>query len=239
MSINHKSNNQKHRSDSVDSDAGSRQFDGVPSTSPSLSDSGDLFNDLNVIEPAIGTLRRQRLRVALKLMLFLGAFGVLFVFMSAFFSNSTNERVFETMRVPLGQHAPGTVEFYNWNGRPVLVLHRTPEQIATLDDEAGLRDPISRRSKQPEFALNSHRSRVPQWFVAIAAGTDLNCAIEFLPTEVADFRGKSWPGGFGDACRGARYDLAGRVYKDQHARKNLSVPPYTISGEYLVLGGTR
>lgn len=197
-----------------------------------------VLNDLSRIEPAIGALRRQRLRVALKMMLGLGVFGVLYVFASAFFSTSTDESVFETMRVPIGRQAPATVEFYNWNGRPVLVMHRSAEQIASLEDESGLKDPTSRRSNQPEFAENSHRSRQPQWFVAIAAGTDLNCALSFLPPERAEFHGRPWPGGFLDTCRGARYDLSGRVFKDQHARKNLPIPPYAIDGDYLVLGGS-
>ena len=145
--------NENQPSDAAAANAEPKTPERTSSVQTSRIDSSDLFNDLAIIEPAIGTLRRQRLRVALKLMLVAGAFGVLFVFVSAFFSDSTDERVFETMRVPLSQQSPGTAEFYNWNGRPVVVVHRTPEQMAALVDVSGLRDPDSRRSKQPELSL--------------------------------------------------------------------------------------
>jgi len=120
------------------------------------------------------------------------------------------------------------------------VLRRSEEQLASLDvllDE--LQDPDSRRSKQPEFAMTNIRSREPEWFVAIAAGTDLNCSIDWLVASDELFRGKPWPGGFVDSCRGSRYDAAGRVYSRQQASRNLSVPPYTLPEPgVLVLGGT-
>lgn len=186
------------------------------------------LNDLGVIEPAIDVLRLQRLRVAMKLMLLVGAGLLVYVFASSFFTTQPGEKSFRTLRLLVGNQQPGTAEWYNWNGRPVLILRRSPEQLAQLgylDDE--LQDATSRRSKQPDYALNAHRSREPEWFVAIASGTDLSCAIAWLEAQEEDFRGKPWPGGFTDSCRGARYDLAGRVFTEQHAKKNLSVPQYS------------
>ena len=201
-------------------------------------DTESAFNQLTTIEPAIGVLRRQRLRVASKILLLFGLCCLLYVFASSFLTSRPNERSYETMRVPLAQQSAGSMELYNWNGRPILVLHRTQAQIdSLLLHESELQDADSRRSRQPEFALNRQRSREARWFVAIAAGTDLSCAIEYLPPQSEEFRSQPWPGGMADACRGARYDTAGRVYADQHARKNLTIPQYTIDGDELVLGG--
>ena len=198
----------------------------------------DSFNDLTVIEPAVDELRRIRLRVALKLMLLLGAGLLVYAFGASFFSTQPSEKTYRTLRLSVGNQVPGTVEWYNWNGRPVLILRRSEEQLAALDYlQTELQDAVSKRSRQPEYAVNEHRSREPEWFVAIASGTDLNCAIVWKEAEAELFRGKPWPGGFSDSCRGARYDLAGRVFTDQHAKKNLSVPPYSMpEPDIIVLG---
>jgi len=196
------------------------------------------FNQLTTIEPAIGVLRRQRLRVASKLLLLFGLVCLLYVFAASFLTSQPNERSYETMRVSLAQQPAGSMELYNWNGRPILILHRTQTQIDSLMlHESELQDAVSRRSRQPEFAHNRQRSRDARWFVAIAAGTDLSCAIKYLPPSPDAFRDQPWTGGMADACRGARYDTAGRVYSGQHARKNLTIPQYTIVGDDLVLGG--
>ena len=194
-------------------------------------------NDLPVIEPAIAELRRLRLRVALKIMLAFAAMCGVYVFASSFMTSSPNERSYETRSIPLEGQEPGTAEWYNWNGRPILVLHRSAEQLAALSlHESELQDPGSVRSRQPDFAKNRYRSSDDNWFVAIAAGTDFSCAIEYLAPTTENFRDLPWSGGFVDACRGARYDVAGRVYSGQHAKKNLSIPSYRIEGTQLILG---
>lgn len=198
-----------------------------------------LLNDLGTIEPAIGELRRLRLRVALKLMLLVGAGLLFYVFAASFFTSQPGEKSYRTLRLSVSNQEPGSVEWYNWNGRPVMILRRTAEQLAALDGlEAELQDPASKRSRQPDYALNPYRSREPEWFVAIASGTDLSCAIVWMEAEDKPFRGQPWGGGFADSCRGARYDLAGRVFSRQHAKKNLSVPQYSQPEPgIIVLGG--
>jgi len=130
---------------------------------------------------------------------------------------------------------------FRWRGRsPVRqsgITGMAVRQLAALSlHESELQDPGSARSRQPDFAKNPHRSSDDNWFVAIAAGTDFSCAIEYLAPTTENFRDLPWPGGFVDACRGARYDVAGRVYSGQHAKKNLSIPSYRIEGTQLILG---
>ena len=46
-----------------------------------------------------------------------------------------------------------------------------------------------------------------------------------------------WLGGFYCACHGSRYDLAGRVYPNMPAPRNLDVPPYRFDDENTVTVG--
>ena len=127
--------------------------------------------------------------------------------------------------------------FLTWGGRPVVIYRRQSSEFSTLrtaDDR--LLDAQSQKSDQPDDALNDYRSVKPDWFVAIALGTDQGCSLTHLPAESALFQQKAWRGGFIDACRKSRYDLAGRVYESQYATRNLVVPPYRHSGDTIILG---
>ena len=114
---------------------------------------------------------------------------------------------------------PRTLE---WNRRPVLLLRlgeQLQRQLAAVDEE-DLSDPRSHLLQLPaqgELAAE-------QLLMVIGLGTDLGCTLEYLPATDVLFRGKNWHGGFKDVCRGSRYDLAGRVYRDQQAQKNLQQP---------------
>ncbi len=49
--------------------------------------------------------------------------------------------------------------------------------------------------------------------------------------------GADWLGGFFCPCHGSKFDLAGRVFKDVPAPKNLEIPPYEfISKQALRIG---
>jgi len=99
-----------------------------------------------------------------------------------------------------------------------------------------LRDPDSlEESQQPAFAQNEIRSIKDEFLVLIGICTHLGCSPEFkpLPGEV----GATWLGGFYCACHGSRFDLAGRVYKNVPANKNLEVPPYHFISENRILIG--
>ncbi|MCG5535279.1 ubiquinol-cytochrome c reductase iron-sulfur subunit [Ectothiorhodospira mobilis] len=141
------------------------------------------------------------------------------------------------LTVELADLSPGGIRKVAWDGRPVWILRRTPAMEAADARTADrLYDPASRLSRQPAAYRNAHRSAAPEWFVFIALGTDLNCPLEYVPPQ-GEGEGDAWGGGFVDRCRGSRYDFAGRVLKDQPARRNLEVPPYRlVSGTRLVLG---
>ncbi len=106
----------------------------------------------------------------------------------------------------------------------IIVIRRSPETIARLKSERGeLQDPDSKSSRQPAFAANATRAREAEYFVAYAIGTDLGCP---LAVEQAVLR---------EVCGQARYDFAGRALRGQNAFKNLTIPDYNFSDDYLSL----
>jgi ubiquinol-cytochrome c reductase iron-sulfur subunit len=187
-------------------------------------------------QPPPDTRRRFLLRSLAKLMATAGLLLVGIAFVSTLFS--TAREAPDPTEINLRGLAPGELLLADWNGRQVLVLHRTLEMITALEAENGaLLDPESRRSRQPPAAKNPLRSVHPGYFVAIAHGTDLGCEVALVPPGDPALEPGS-AGGFRDRCRGSRYDLAGRVYRGQEAPRNLDIPPHRFLDEArLLIGG--
>src|SRR5690606_2030493 len=60
--------------------------------------------------------------------------------------------------------APGEMMTVEWRGKPVWILRRTPEMLASLDKtEDKVSDPASDKPQQPEYAKNKHRSINPEF----------------------------------------------------------------------------
>jgi ubiquinol-cytochrome c reductase iron-sulfur subunit len=133
--------------------------------------------------------------------------------------------------------APGTLITVEWRGKPVWVLHRTPAMLASLGkhDEL-LADPGSEVEQQPAYAKNPARARRPEFLVVIAICTHLGCIPVFRPEPGEPGLPPGWPGGFYCPCHGSAYDLAGRVFKNVPAPRNLEVPPHAFHGDKLVIG---
>lgn len=140
--------------------------------------------------------------------------------------------------VDLSHIAPGTLTTVDWRGMPVWVLHRTPAMLNNLGKHNGLLlDPQSLTDQQPPYARNVVRSITPSWFVAVAVCTHLGCTPVFRPEVAPADLGPDWPGGFYCPCHGSRYDLAGRVFRNVPAPRNLEVPPYAFRGiDRIVIG---
>ncbi len=138
-------------------------------------------------------------------------------------------------KLELGQAM--TVE---WRGKPVWIMRRTPEMLASLaTDTAKLRDPDSKVPQQPEYAANSARSIKPELLVLVGICTHLGCSPKkvFEVGVEPELLGSDWPGGFFCPCHGSKFDLAGRVYKSVAAPTNLVVPPYQyLSDTRLLIG---
>jgi len=134
--------------------------------------------------------------------------------------------------------APGQLQVVEWRGKPVWVLRRTPEMLATLKEVAPqLADPESKKSDQPKYATNETRAEKDEYLVVVGSCTHLGCSptAKFEPADPA--LGADWKGGFLCPCHGSRFDFAGRVFANMPAPTNLPVPPYKfLTDTTLVIG---
>lgn len=131
---------------------------------------------------------------------------------------------------------PGEQVVYEWRGRPIFIMHRTPEMLKNLPSlDAQLRDPNSEESEQPGYAKNPHRSIKPEYLVITGICTHLGCTPILKPEQGTV--SSSWPGGYFCPCHGSGYDLAGRVFKNVPAPINLPIPPYKYVKDKLIIIG--
>ena len=142
------------------------------------------------------------------------------------------------VEVDISDIAPGQKKIVEWRGKPVWIVRRTPDMLKMVKaDEERVADPESKRSEQPAYAKNDHRSLKPEYLVVVGICTHLGCSpVDRLAPEPQPFE-SNWRGGFYCPCHGSLFDLAGRVYKNKPAPDNLAVPPYKFVGEgRLVIG---
>lgn len=143
------------------------------------------------------------------------------------------------VEVDIGKLAPGDMMIVEWRGKPVWILHRTPEMMAALKKaEPMLVDPASERHQQPPYAANETRSRKPEMLIAVGICTHLGCSPSpaFTPGDPA--LGADWPGGFLCPCHGSTFDFAGRVFKNKPAPTNLEIPPHQYLTDTRVIIGS-
>jgi ubiquinol-cytochrome c reductase iron-sulfur subunit len=142
------------------------------------------------------------------------------------------------VQVDISRMEPGELKVIEWRGKPVWVIRRTPEMLATLKAiTAKLTDPGSRASEQPEYARNEARSRKPEIMVMEGVCTHLGCSPQLKSADAKAEMGADWTGGFYCPCHGSKFDFAGRVFKGAPAPLNLPVPPHTyLSDAVLVIG---
>lgn len=144
------------------------------------------------------------------------------------------------VEVDIDKLAPGDMMVVEWRGKPVWILHRTPEMLATLAKaEPGLADPASAEaSQQPDYARNPHRSIKPEYLVAVGICTHLGCSpSDKFQAGPQPSLPDDWVGGYLCPCHGSTFDLAGRVFKNKPAPDNLEVPPHVYLSDTLLLIG--
>lgn len=143
------------------------------------------------------------------------------------------------VRIDIGKIEPGAMVTEEWRGKPVYIVHRTPEILARLNEDTDrLRDPDSQQSKQPGYVDPANRALRPEYLILLGLCTHLGCAPMYRPeVGAADLGGDAWLGGFFCPCHGSKFDLAGRVYKGVPAPTNLEVPPYSFEGDDVVIIG--
>jgi ubiquinol-cytochrome c reductase iron-sulfur subunit len=142
------------------------------------------------------------------------------------------------IEVDLSGIAPGTMISVEWQGKPVWIVHRSPEMLEMLGKhDADLADPASEVPQQPEYCNNPTRSIKPEFLVVLGICTHLGCSPTFRPEVAPADLGSTWAGGWFCPCHGSRFDLAARVFKGVPAPTNLIIPPHKyLSDTRLLIG---
>ncbi|OUJ06324.1 ubiquinol-cytochrome c reductase iron-sulfur subunit [Acetobacter malorum] len=133
----------------------------------------------------------------------------------------------QPVEIDLSKLAPGQQMTAVWQGKPIFILRRTPEDLAKLQSPAlvnELRDAQSDALQQPTYARNWHRSLVPEYGVYVGICTHLGC----VPAYTAPAAAPDQTGRYACPCHGSQFDLAGRVFKGAPAPYNLPVPPHVM-----------
>lgn len=99
-----------------------------------------------------------------------------------------------------------------WQGKPVFITYRTPQQIKEAQ-EVPLSD-----LKDPQLDSDRVQKGKEQWLITVAVCTHLGC----VPTiGKGDFGGSLCP------CHGSQYDTSQRI-RQGPAPKNLEIPSYVF-----------
>jgi ubiquinol-cytochrome c reductase iron-sulfur subunit len=161
-------------------------------------------------------------------------------FVSSMRPSARAEALGAPVEVDIGKIEPGQMIRVLWRGKPVWILHRTPEALAALPTLDGrLADPDSKQSEQPPSSANEYRAIKPEIFVAVGICTHLGCSPLYRPEVAPADLGPDWKGGFFCPCHGSRFDLAGRVYKSVPAPTNLVIPPYRYLSDTQIMIGEK
>jgi ubiquinol-cytochrome c reductase iron-sulfur subunit len=135
---------------------------------------------------------------------------------------AADTRAMSTTEVDLSAIPVGAEIKAVWQGAPVFVRHRTPEEInrALADDFAQLKDP---QTDEARIQQKDGSAGKPEWLILKANCTHLGCIP--LPSFDPGYRGHF--GGWFCPCHGSDYDTSGRI-RSGPAPKNLYVAPYAF-----------
>jgi ubiquinol-cytochrome c reductase iron-sulfur subunit len=138
-----------------------------------------------------------------------------------------------TKDVDLSPLAVGQAIKVVWQGKPVFIRRRTPEEIETARATplSDLKDKLARNGNLAGDAPATDADRVvnPEFIVVVGVCTHLGCVP--LGTAQGETRGEFH--GWFCPCHGSHYDLAGRVRKGP-APENLAVPRYQFVSDGVI-----
>ena len=119
----------------------------------------------------------------------------------------------ERCTVDLAPIEPRQAVTVRWRGQPVVVRHRTREEIerARSTPFAALHDRYARNAALPAKTLahdeNRRLAEHPEWLVVIGLCTHMGCILTLSEPSVRHSEDEGWF----CRCHAARFDLAGRV----------------------------
>jgi len=177
--------------------------------------------------------RRRFLTAATVVVGAVGTAAVAVPFLSSWSPSARAKSAGAPVEANISKLEPGQQIIVNWRGKPVWVVRRDKNALATLPKVVDqLRDPESDDSVQPEYAKNEQRSRKPEFLIVEGICTHLGCSPTYQPEITGDFQG-----GFFCPCHGSKFDFSGRVYAGVPAPTNLTIPPhYFVSDDVVLIG---
>ncbi len=120
-----------------------------------------------------------------------------------------------------------------WQGKPVFIRRRTPEEIRQSEETplADLKDKQARNDNLTGKVDAEDKNRVENagYIVVVGVCTHLGCVP--LGTAQGEVRGDF--GGWFCPCHGSHYDNSGRIRKGP-APENLPVPPYQFTSDTAI-----
>ncbi|MBC7513231.1 MAG: ubiquinol-cytochrome c reductase iron-sulfur subunit [Herminiimonas sp.] len=148
------------------------------------------------------------------------------------------------VEVDISDLKPGEMKVFEWRGKPVWIMKRTPEQMKSIAaNDAKVADPQSAKPYTmdlPDYCKNAARAHKGHEDTLVVVGIcpHLGCSpsSKFTPgaqTSLPD----DWTGGFLCPCHGSTFDLAGRVFKNKPAPNNLDVPRHMYVSDTRILIG--
>lgn len=183
--------------------------------------------------------RRDVLIIGAQVAVGAGLLAAMWPFFAQLGPNRGSRRV-DLTTVDLSTIPEGDTRLVNWRGQPVFVRHRSFAEIEQARSVAvqDRRDKLARNEaldpKLPATDANRVLAGQARWLVVSGMCTHLSCLIHSRSSGDRLNDGVGWQ----CPCHASRYDLSGRVL-DGPATANLPVPPYTISGNRLEIGGKR
>lgn len=129
-----------------------------------------------------------------------------------------------TVDVDLRPIAVGQAITVKWQGKPLFVRHRTPDEIAEAR--------MVPTKELPDPQTDEQRTQKPEWLVMVGVCTHLGCVP--LGQRPSENRGK-YRGWF-CPCHGSHYDISGRIRLGP-APKNLIVPYYKFLDDKTIRVG--
>jgi ubiquinol-cytochrome c reductase iron-sulfur subunit len=179
--------------------------------------------------------RRRFLTLATAVVGGVGAVGVAVPFIKSWNPSEKAKAAGAPVEYDVSKMMPGQLVRVQWRGKPVYVVRRTKEILASLDKGHNdqLKDPDSAVPQQPDYATNAYRSLNPEFLVALGVCTHLGCAPTY---HAGDFNEivEGVANGFFCPCHGSKFDMAGRVFNNVPAPTNLVIPPHMFSGGSLL-----
>jgi ubiquinol-cytochrome c reductase iron-sulfur subunit len=128
-----------------------------------------------------------------------------------------------TTEVNISSMQAGQSVVVTWQGKPVFIRRRTPDEIKAAQDV-----PVS-ELRDPQTDAQRVQAGKEEWLVVVGICTHLGC----VPLGAKPNEPKGEYGGWFCPCHGSVYDTAGRIRKGP-APTNLTVPPYAFSSDTVI-----